>query len=161
MENKDSLQELKTKYEAKKIVYNLPDYSKFGEDFDVEKASEKETDFIIREVRRIVIEKISAYMHLFETILNPSSGSLLIFSVIKNLDHDDKKDIRELYKKLAAMEITSMKLDTIYNEKTEADFILKTYCDWQDIKIKINKIFEKFDKELDINGSSGSSCYLG
>jgi len=161
MEDKSSLQEVKDKYELKKHTYSLPDFSKFAEDFDIEKAGDKETDFIIREIRRIVIEKVSAYIHLFETILNPSSGSLLIFSVIKNLDHDDKKDIRDLYKKLASMEITAMKLDTIYNENAEADFIIKTYNDWQEIKLKINKIFEKFDKELDINGSTSSSCYLG
>jgi len=161
MEDKSSLQELKEKYELKRQPYNLPDFAKFGEDFDVEKASEKETDFIIREIRRIVIEKISAYIHLFETILNPSSGSLLIFSVIKNLDYDDKKEIKEIYKKLAAMEITAMKLDTIYNENAEAEFVVKAFCEWQGIKLKIHKIFEKFDKELDINGSSVSSGYLG
>jgi hypothetical protein len=163
MENKEKsdLERLKEDYDKKKIIYNLPEFRFMAEDFEIEKVTEKETDFILRETRRTIIEKFSAYMHLFETMLNPSSGSLLIFSILKNLNEEDKKEIREVYKKLAKIQIESMKLDTIYSENNEAQFILYSTHEWLLIKDKIFRLFEKFSKDLDLNNSSISNCYFG
>lgn len=155
------LEQLKEKYEQKKIDYGLPTFQEMTEEFEIEKVSEKETEFVLREIRRTILEKVSAYMHLFESIINPSSGSLLIFSVLKNIDEEAKKEIKEIYKKLAKIQIISMRLDTIYNEKEEAEFIIQVYKDWGKLKYPIFKLFEKFDKDFDVPNGSATGCYFG
>lgn len=163
MENSDKseLEKLRIKYEIKRLEYCLPSFKEMAEDFEIEKVAEKETDFVIREIRRTIFEKISAYMHLFETIINPTSGSLLIFSVLKNIDEDTKKEIKDIYKKLAKLQIESMKLDTIYDEKSEAEFILLIKKEWESMRNQIFKMFERFNQDFDFNNESISKGYFG
>jgi len=163
MENKEDneIQNLKDSYSKKEISFGLPKYDTMACEFEIEKVAEKETEFLLREIRRTMVEKISAYIHLLETIINPASGSLLIFSILKNLNEGDKHEIKEIYKKLAKIQIGSIKLDTVYNELSESEFIKKTYEEWIVIKEVLFKIFERFEKDFDINNSSASNCYFG
>jgi hypothetical protein len=81
--------------------------------------------------------------------------------VLKNIDEESKREIREIYKKFAKIQIISMKLDTIYNEKEEAHFILSVFREWSQMKSTIFNLFEKFDKDFDINNGSVSGGYFG
>jgi hypothetical protein len=159
----EDVEKLKEDYEAFRKKYALPDFKELEEEFDIEKAVEKgrESKLILRDIRRIINDKISAYLHLFETFMNPSSGPIFVFSMIKNISEDDKKGIKEIYQKLAKIEITVLKLDTIYEEKAEADFIKATSKQWNEIKKEIMKLLEKFDKDFDTTISSTSRGYFG
>lgn len=146
MEKKD-IDKLKEDYDRFNIKYNLPEFEKIGEDFDVEKIAEKESSFLLREIRRTMNEKIIAYVHLFETFMNPSSAPMFIFSILKNFDEGDKKLIRELYKELSKKQLKVMQLDTLYSEEGEADFIVETFNEWQISKNKIFSLLKKFEKD--------------
>ena len=52
-----TLEELKKEYEKLKKKHNLPIFKGMNEDFEIEKLQEKETELLLREVRRIMIEK--------------------------------------------------------------------------------------------------------
>jgi hypothetical protein len=159
--NEFDLKKLKQDYESKRILFSLPSYDEMAKEFEIEKVSEKDTEFLLREIRRVVIEKISAYIHLFETILSPSSGSLLIFSILKNLNEEDKKTIRSIYKKLTKTQISAIRLDTSYDEILEAEFINKMYKEWQELKKPIIELFEKFEKNFETDISPGNNGYFG
>lgn len=160
-DNSGDLEKLKRNYEFKRVLFNLPNYEEMAKEFEIEKVSEKETEFLLREIRRTMIEKISAYIHLFETILSPSSGSLLIFSILKNLTEEDKKRIKEIYKKLTKIQISSIKLDTSYNEKSESDFVKEINTLWKEIKNPIIELFEKFENNFETEIPNGNNCYFG
>ena len=157
----EDLEKLKKNYEFKKILFSLPEYEEMAKEFEIEKVSEKETEFLLREIRRVMVEKISAYIHLFETILSPSSGSLLIFSILKNLTEDDKKRIREIYKRLTKIQISSIKLDTSYSENSESDFIKEINALWGEIKNPIMGLFEKFESNFETELPNANNCYFG
>lgn len=159
----EDVEKLKEDYESFKIKYSLPDFKELEEEFDIEKAAEKgrESKLILRDIRRSINDKISAYLHLFETFMNPSAGPIFIFSMIKNIVEDDKKIIKEVYQKLAKIQILVLKLDTVYNEKAEADFIIQTSKQWNEIKKQIMKLLEKLDQDFDISPSSSSRGYFG
>jgi hypothetical protein len=70
-----------------------------SEDFDIEKVLEKE-GFLLRNIRRAISEKIVAYLHFFETLINPSSPPMFVFSFLKNLNEKDKQGIKDCYKKI-------------------------------------------------------------
>jgi hypothetical protein len=110
MEEKQDEFDLNEEYDKLKSKYPaLPPFEDISEDFDVEKLYEKETNFILREIRRVISEKISAYMHFFETIINPASPPLFIFSILKGIDAEKKSKVESIYKKLAKFQIESMK----------------------------------------------------
>ncbi len=158
---KSDLENLKIEYEKLSKKYKLPDFDKLAEDFDIEKIVEKETSFVLRDMRRMINEKLSAYLHFFEVLMNPSSPPMFVFSMLKNLNEQDHQIIKKIYAKIAKYQIVVMKLDTIYNEKNEANFILTTFNDFQDMKIKINEILEKLGKDIDLNNSADKKGYFG
>ena len=90
-EKKSSLQDVKKEYEKFKEKYNLPEFKKLNEDFYIERASDVETDFLLREIRKFISDRYSNYMRFVEAILNPVNSPMFIFSVIKLLGKEDKK----------------------------------------------------------------------
>ncbi len=126
--------------------HKLPAFNKLTQDFDIEKITDKETKHLAREVRRVINEKITAYIHLFETLINPSAPPMFVFKLLKNISKEEKESIQEFYKTLSKTQLEVMKLDTIYSEKKEVEFINKSFNDWQEIKTKIYTLFESFQK---------------
>jgi len=162
MENKEECgRDITEEYEILKSEYDLPEWQGLAEDFDVEKICEKETDFLVREIRRAMNEKLSAYLHLFETLINPASPPMFVFSVLRKISNEDKEKIKEIYKKLSKMQLTIMKLDTIYSEENEVAFVKDVFAEWQDLKKQIHKIVEKFDDSFEDDDSASKGRYFG
>src|SRR3989339_636109 len=92
-EKKSSLQDVKKEYE------------KLNEDFYIERASDVETDFLLREIRKFISDRYSNYMRFVEAILNPVNSPMFIFSVIKLLGKEDKKGLETVYKKFMDIEM--------------------------------------------------------
>ena len=140
--------DLRLEYSKLKKKYSLPEIGGICEDFDIEKAIEKESNFILRDIRRTINDKMSAYLHFFEMLINPNSPPMFIFSALRGLSDEDRNKIKEIYKELSKIQIDVMKLDTVYSEEKEALFLKKTFPLWQDLKKKILSIIEGFDKSL-------------
>ena len=151
---------LEEDYKELRKNYNLPTFEALIQDFDIEKIAEKETLFLAREIRRAVNEKITAYIHLFETLINPSSPPMFVFKILKNMSEQEKKQIQEFYKVLSKTQIETMKLDTVYSEKEEAAFIIKTFKIWQELKPKIHVLFESFESNFENGNTTEERSYF-
>ena len=159
MENEEF--DLESAYNELREKHGFPEFNKFGRDFDIEKISEKESIFLIREIRRTINEKLSAYMHLFETLINPSAPPMFIFSALRGIGEEDKELIKEIYKELSKLQIEVMKLDTIYSEESEIAFVNKSFDRWQELKKTIYGIIERFDENMENEDSSKKRGYFG
>lgn len=153
--------DLKLVYDNLRQKYGLPEFEKLAEDFDIEKIAEKEPIFPIREIRRAINEKITAYLHLFETLINPNAPPMFVFSILRNASTKDKDTVRDIYKTLSKIQIETMKLDTIYKEDTEIKFINETFNTWQKLKPKIYKLIENFEANFEENDTSKNRSYFG
>jgi len=160
-EKKSSLQDVKKEYEKFKEKYNLPEFKKLNEDFYIERASDVETDFLLREIRKFISDRYSNYMRFVEAILNPVNSPMFIFSVIKLLGKEDKKGLETVYKKFMDIEMELIELDISYSEEKEAEFIKKSYEEWQSIKEVINKVIETVKKNKSNTFEKNNSGYFG
>jgi hypothetical protein len=160
-ENESCLENFKKEYEKVKDKYKLPEFKLLAEEFDVERASERESSFVIREVRRAINDKLTAFLHMLETFMNPSQSSMFIFSMLKNVDENDKKLIKKVYEKVSRAEIAVLKLDITYNEKAEADFIKKIVEEWPDMKKDISILLNKLDNSFDMSAIESKRGYFG
>ena len=158
---KGDLDKLKKDYEALRVKYNLPEFSKLVEDFNIERASDTETDYPIREIRRFIAEKFFNYLRSVEALLNPSNVPMYVFSMVKNIDAADKKRLSDVYKELAKTEIRIMELDLSFSEPKEAEFIKEGFRLWQDIKKDLLAITDKIKKNCDIKSDEGRRDYFG
>lgn len=147
-------------YEKLKEHYGLPELEALAEDFDIEKIMDKETAFLVREIRRTINEKVTAYIHLFETLINPASPPLFVFKILKSMGTKEKEKIQEFYKILSKTQIEVMKLDTVYSEEKEAKFIAEVFNAWQEIKVEVYKLLEFFEANFENGELSKGRSYF-
>ena len=155
------LEKFKKEYVILQKKYSLPKFEELAEDFDIEKAVYRETSFVLRDIRRLIAERFGGYLSLFETLVNPSAPSVFIFSILKNLSSEETKDIKETYDTLAKIQIRMAKIDVIYSEKKEAEFIKNSYKEWEELKPKIFKLFEKIEEKMNNSEEKEKRGYLG
>ncbi len=161
MEEEGDLNKLKERYSFFRKKYSLPSFDELNIDFHIEKICDEETDFLIREIRRYVSDKVTSYTKLIESLLHPVNSSIFIFSIIKVLGENEKKDLHEIYNELAKFQIKIIKLDTRYSEESEADFIKNFYNIWKDYKDKIYDLFSLVEKNFGNNVEINNKGYFG
>ena len=160
-EDKSCLEELKKDYKKIQKIYELPDFDSLNRDFQIEKVAESETDYLIREIRKYIADKLSNYLRFIETILNPVNAPIFVFSVIKSLGINEKNKLSETYKELAKFEVTLIKLDMNFSEEKEAEFIRNSYETWQKIKKDVLDVVEIMEKNWDNKFETNGRNYFG
>ena len=129
-----TLGDMKEDYKKLQEKYSLPNFEELNADFQIEKAAENETDFLLREIRRFIADRFFNYLRFVESLLNPVNVPMFAFSIVKTLGEKDKEKLSEIYKKLAKHELGLIELDIEYFEEKEAEFIKHSYQLWQEVK---------------------------
>lgn len=146
MTEESKLQKLKEEYSKIQNKFSLPSFDELNQDFTIEKLADTETDYLIREIRKMVGDKLANYMRFAETMLNPTNASMFVFSMVKSLGQEEKTKFTEIYKKLSKNELEFMRLDTIFSEEKEAKFVNESFKLWAELKKDYSDIIEKIGK---------------
>jgi len=157
----EGLEELKKEYEKLKKKYNLPDFKGLNEDFDIEKCSEKETDFVLREIRKTIMDKAIAYLRFIEMLINPANAPMFFMALAKSFSIEDRKLLEKIYGKIGEFELDVIEIDNYYSEKDEAEFIKKIHKEWQKIKQDMKKIIEALRRNWNSKSGKKDKGYLG
>jgi len=152
---------LKKQYSVLRKKYKLPEFSKLNEEFEIEKTQERETEFLLREIRRTISDKISSFIRFFELFLNPQPFPIFILSMIKNLTAKEKTMIEKIYKELVTVELTSLSLDIYYKEAREVEFIKDIFKKWQELKPELKEISDILTKIQSREVEKKNRSYFG
>lgn len=160
---KTQLELLKESYKVLEKKYSLPSFKEINKDFSIEKINEEETDYLVREVRRYISEKINGYLRLTETLIHPNNAQMFVFTMLKSMSKDDSKKLQDIYKRLAEKEIDVIELDLAYNLKKEVEFIKSAFSMWQGVKHDLLELIAKIKKDWKsgIKGTSKDRDYFG
>jgi hypothetical protein len=156
-----SLETFKKEYSILKNKYNLPDFDYLNKDFQIEKLSEIETDFLVKEIRKLMIEKLFDYLKFIESLINPIAESpLFVLNLLKKITPEIKEKLLKIYERISSLEFEIIKLDLDYSEKEEAKSIIKYYNLWQEIKKELKEIISFLEENTNpLNNKS--KTYLG
>lgn len=133
------LKDFKKLYSLLQKKYHLPSFAYLNENFEIDKI-EKDTDCILRIVRKVMMEKIVNSMGFLELLLNPSNSPRMYLAYARSLPPEDKKIIEEIYNALGNDSLRSIDLEIDYTEKKEAEVIKAVAKTWESIKPKFRKI---------------------
>ncbi len=161
MEKEKSLEKLKKKYSEIQKKFGLPDFDELNREFQIEKISIEETDYLVREIRKFLADKFSNYMRFVEALLNPSNSPLFVFSIVKSLNVEDKESLQEVYKKFAKIEVDLVEIDLDFSEEKEVEFIKESYKIWKSIKKSLLEIVEVVRKNWDNKFEGNTRGYFG
>ena len=159
-EKKDTLKELKEKYSEYQKKYYLPSFEELNKEFGIEKA-EKDTDFFLREIIKIVIDKFQNYMRFIEGLINPSNASIFVFSLVKLIDNGNKERLSKAYKKISEIELKIISLDLESTENSEAEFIKYCYKNWMEIKKDLIHVMKFVEENWDKKSEENKKNYFG
>lgn len=160
MTDDSKLEKLKENYKTIKNKFSLPSFEELNREFQIEKISEMETDYLTREIRKAVGDKLANYMRFAETMLNPANANMFIFSMVKALGTEEKAKFTEIYKKLSKNELEFVELDTVFSEEKEAKFIKESHDLWNEIKHEFLEIIQKIKKNWDLKAEINSKGYF-
>jgi hypothetical protein len=66
-----------------------------------------------------------------------------------------------MYNEISKLNLLSLKLDTIYNEEKEAEFIKNSYEKWSFLKKQIYDLLDKINFENEKSNLDNNSNYFG
>ncbi|MCK4647406.1 hypothetical protein KAT24_00575 [Candidatus Pacearchaeota archaeon] len=158
---KENLENLKKEYAKLQKRYGLPTFEELNNYFEVEKASENETDFLLREIRKLIAERLFNYLRFIESLLNPVNVPMFVYSIIKTFDVQEKEKLTEIYKKLAKREVELIELDIDSTEEKEAQFIKESYRLWQGIRKDVLEVIDAIKKNWDTKVEADKKDYFG
>ena len=149
---------LKEKYQELEKKYNLPSYDELNNEFEI--SSIDCEDFLLREIRRKIAEKVELYVKLLDEWLNPEA-SISNMHESKLFNDKDRNDIFQVYKRLMFFDRYSIESALSEDEKS-AEFIKDVFKEWDEVKQKIagfvKKAKESWLEEVDVKQELG---YMG
>lgn len=154
------LDELKKDYVVFRKKYNMVEFSELNKVFDIEDV-DVDSDFLLRKIRRVIAERIAGYLRFIEIILNPANTPIFFFKLVKKLDSEDRKVLGEIYEKLGSIEVEVVELDLKYDEKKEAEFIMKIYNLFGDFSDKLLGVVKKLGNGGSLQKSVNNGSYFG
>ncbi len=151
---------LKKEYEKLVKKYNLPNFKDIDLDFEIDKF-DKDTDFLLRAIRKIVMEKVVNSMTFLEMLINPVNAPRMYLVYIRSMSVEDKKIIDDIYSALADLSVLSLDLEIDSNEKSEAELIKKVYEKWVSMKPGFRKILSNMKSPKEIPNNKKDRSYFG
>ncbi len=131
---------IKETYSNLQKKYKLLRFEEINKEFEISTIEKEE--FLLREIRRKIAEKVELYTKVIDGVLQPEP-TIASLHEIKALSEHEKEKAYELYKKL--MIINRKNIETSINESDSktADYIKETLKQWDDIKHRFLAIIKK------------------
>lgn len=137
--------EFKKLYDELKKEYSLPVFEEMNSNFDIGKIR-RDSGNLLRDIRRVMIEKIVYYIRLVELMINPSQASPIMLMLLKEISSEDRKTMDSVLNSFVELEIEAHKLDVIPSDSEEAKLVNKVYSVWNKSKqevLSLVKILER------------------
>lgn len=154
------LKEIKKIYMELAKKYKIPSFEDLNYDFEIDKL-EKDTDHILRVIRKLMMEKIVNSINFLEMLLNPVNTPRMYLPYIRMMSLDDKKTMDKLYSELSDLTLLSLDLEIDSNEKSEAELIKKIFEKWNFLKPDFSKILVNMKQPKNFSSNKKERSYFG
>jgi len=151
---------LKKEYEVLAKKYKLPEFRAMNERFEIDRI-ERDVDFLAREVRKVMMEKIIGYIRFLEMMLSPANAPPMFLLFIKSMTTQDREVIEKAYKACIELELASLRLEIDSNEKEEAAHIVRIFESWDIIRLDMKNIIAFMERNWNAKGAKNGKGYFG
>lgn len=136
---------IKEAYEALKKKHPvLPDFDYLNREFEIE-SIEKEF-FLLRNIRRVIADKLELLMDSLAHVLQPENISICEVYEFRCLDAEKKTKLFNLFKQLRFNYLKLVKLDIILDDAKDAEAIKAALKFWKDFRPKMIPYFSEVEQ---------------
>ena len=136
--NKDSYETLKKKHPQ------LPQFEQINSEFEI-LTIEKE-EFLLREIKRKIGEKIEPVLELLERLIVPDGNSFTDLHECQCYTKQEKKQILDVFRKLMQQHRMLLHSDLILEDENDALLISKITEDWKTARKEIAPLIKKLSE---------------
>jgi hypothetical protein len=127
------LSDLKEKYSVLVEKHGLPSFKEMNEVFEIEKI-DRESDTLLRTVRKVIMDKVLNSLNFIEMLLNPVNAPRMYMVYVNGVNPEERKKLDKLYSGFGKMLVKSIQRELDYSEDEEAKLIKELYGTWNDLK---------------------------
>ena len=149
------------KEEYTKLKLPLPRFEDLDNEFEISNASIKNKNFLLRNIRRRVNEKVIFYCRIIEGLIYPNSNNIIGMIEIKFFDEEEKNEISKLYKKLMQFERESLAIDVNPDDKKDVEYMNTVFKQWKQYKEELIKITRKMKDSWKMQEETTKDSYFG
>ena len=143
---------IKETYEKFKKKHNLLGYEEVNNELEI--GSLESEDFLLRQIRKKIAERIETITLSLSSVLQPSADSLTDMHECRFFDDKDKKKMIEIYKKLMLISRSALEADITHDDKSDASVINDFFKTWAEVKKDLVNFLSKmktcWEKETEI-----------
>ena len=140
---------IKEEYDKLLNVHDMPNFEDLDNEFEISTIDKKK--FLLRNIRRKMLDKFDAIKLLLEDILQPDTNSFASMYETRTFNDGEKKKIYKIYKTLMIIERTANSLSLKSDGNQDAEFIQDTFDKWNKIRLElgeyVSKLKESWQKE--------------
>ena len=136
--------DVKKEYNKFKDKYDLPNLDELNNIFELDVIEKK--DFLLRNIRRRMIDKLNFCSKIIESVIYPNLSSLVEIHDTKFFNEDEKNKLSKIYEKIIVYEKRSLVLDNSTTEKEDSLFIKNLFKEWDIIKKDVEEVLRKIEK---------------
>jgi len=136
------LKQLIAEYPALQATYTLPSLSDLNKDFELDKI-EYESEFVLRTIRKGMLEKLINALNFFDMLLNPPQAPRMYLPFLQTMSVQDKQVIEQLYGAFGQISLDCLSLELRYVEEQEAKMILRIAQCWNEQKSTFLELMER------------------
>ena len=148
---------VKEEYEKLKQKFSLPDYDVVNNELEI--SSIETEDFLIRQIRKKVEERIINLIDPLSALLQPSAESMIDMHECRFFDDKDKKSLIDIYKKLMILSRQALEADIEHDDNVDAAVINDFFKEWTVLKKDVLAFMKKlklcWEKETEIEETLG------
>jgi hypothetical protein len=153
------MENIKEKYDQLKKKCSLPDFDSLDNDFEISLIDHDQ--FLLREIRRKMLEKLEFFIEFLEEILQPET-TISNLHECRVFEEKEKEKIFEMFKAMMILHRQSLLLSVESSEKDEAAFISNFSKEWSSMKPELKRIIVELSacwkQDTELNEELG---YLG
>ena len=154
------LDKLKKEYDKLEKRYKLPSFKELNEDFEIEKI-DRESDTLLRSVRKVMMDKIIKYLQFVEMLVNPAQAPATFSVFVKQITESDRKNLEKLYESFITLELESLRLEIDYSENEEAKSIKEILSSWNKTKKHMHSVLDMMERNWKRSSVKNERGYLG
>jgi len=153
------LESLKKEYTKSAKKHKLPTFKELNEFFEIYKV-DKESDTLLRAVRKQMMEKVVNSLSFVEMLTTGANAPRMYFPYLKSIPAEDRKDLEQIYKKFSELIVLSLEREIHYSEKDEAELIRKIISDWKSVSLNFRRIMKNI-RTPNSNQTKKERSYFG
>ena len=143
---------IKERYQELRKKHKLPSFNEINKEFEISTIEKEE--FLLREIRRKIAEKIEAYTKFLEDILHPDPPTTSNMYESRIFNDEDRNEIFKIYKRLMFFDRFSIETAVDEDDKKSSEYINAVFKEWGELKKQflsfVKKSKESWLKDSDL-----------